>query len=92
MNGDHVRVRHPCETYCEECGASYHWNTPVPMEVFVEGNKGFLRIHQDCPVYRQDWRRRLLRVLDERLGQAEAMEMESNWAEAERRGELGRRG
>jgi hypothetical protein len=67
MNGDHVRVRHPCETYCEECGASYHWNTPVPIQVFVEGNKGFLRIHQDCPIYRQDWRQRLLRTMEARL-------------------------
>jgi hypothetical protein len=67
MNGDHVRVRHPCETYCEECGASYRWNTPVPIQVFVEGNKGFLRIHQDCPIYRQDWRQRLLRTMEARL-------------------------
>jgi hypothetical protein len=61
--GDHVRVRHPAETYCQACGESYAWNTPVPVRVFVAGNMAFLRMHEDCPVYLQDRRRHLLRTL-----------------------------
>lgn len=66
MTGDHVVVRHPCETYCLECGHGYQWNTPVPIEMFVEANKVFGRMHQDCPLYRLEWRRRLLRLLGSR--------------------------
>jgi hypothetical protein len=40
-------------------------------------------MHVDCPEWRQEWRGLLLRVLDERLGQVEAMELEREWAAAE---------
>jgi hypothetical protein len=67
VTGDHVRVRPPGTVYCEECGWSYSWNLPVSISIFVAGNRVVEQQHQDCAIYRQDWRRRLLRTLLTRI-------------------------
>jgi DNA-directed RNA polymerase subunit RPC12/RpoP len=80
---DWVRFTSTNEVRCEECGYSYKWALPVPIDILVAGCEAFARRHGECPEWRQDWRRRLLRVLDERLGQVEAMELAHDWAEGE---------
>lgn len=55
-NLDHVRVRHPARVFCELCGQFYDWNTPVPIDVFLGGNKAFMSRHADCADYRQQYR------------------------------------
>ena len=62
MSG-HVVVRHPADVVCLECGWSYSWTVPVPIRMFTAGCMAAEREHQDCAIYRQDWRGRLLRTL-----------------------------
>lgn len=51
---------------CLECGWSYDWAVPVPIPLFVAGCAAMEREHEDCAIYRQEWRRRLLRILNRR--------------------------